>query len=296
MMHELWARLILTPGAVVVVPLALRAIRHPAGEVVESADGTTWSEFGRLVFAILLGAAQLLSPGPVAAAMAFPWFLVTCVIAAAGIVHAWQHRRGPLDRLIITGGMIYLAIGGGWVLFDRAGIRPLDFDPAIVLLTGIHFHYAGFALPILAGLAIGRLPSLFSNVVALGVIASVPLVAGGITATHLGYSPLLELVAAWCMSLSGLGVAWLYLRLAFHRSTNPIARQVWSFSALFLTAGMLLSILYGTRWLIPIAWLDIPWMRTWHGTANSLGFVVPALLVWRWHDAARFSGYPAGRY
>jgi hypothetical protein len=89
------------------------------------------------------------------------------------------------------------------------------------------------------------------------------------------------------MSLSGLGVAWLYLRLAFQQTTNPVARQLWSLGALFLTAGMLLSILYGTRSLIPVPWLDIPWMRAWHGTADALGFTIPALLGWRWQANVR---------
>lgn len=221
--------------------------------------------------------------------MSAPWLLVTFAIAVAGLASAWQHRRGPVGPLACAGGMIYLVIGGGWVLFDRAGVRPLNFDPAIVLLTGIHFHYAGFALPILAGLAIGRgseQPSRpWENAIGIGVIASVPLVAVGITASQLGFAPVIEMIATWCMSLSGLGVAWLYLRLAFQKTTDPIARQLWSFGALFLTAGMLLSILYGSRLLIPLPWLDIPWMRAWHGTANALGFTIPALLGWRWHVA-----------
>jgi outer membrane biosynthesis protein TonB len=31
--------------------------------------------------------------------------------------------------------------------------RPLDFDPVIVLLTAVHFHYAGFLLPLCTALA-----------------------------------------------------------------------------------------------------------------------------------------------
>ncbi|HUE74552.1 MAG TPA: YndJ family protein [Pirellulaceae bacterium] len=284
MTHELWARFILMLGAAVVVPLGLECGMR-SNKCGVSAIRRRPALFIFMIAALLLGAGQLLPQGFWAATMSAPWLLVTCAIAVAGLASAWQHRRGPVGRLVCAGGMIYLAIGGGWVLVERAGIRPLDFDPAIVLLTGIHFHYAGFALPILAGMAIGRLPGMLSNVVALGVIASVPLVAVGITATQLGFAPVIEMIAAWCMSLSGLGVAWLYFRLAVQQTTNPVARQLWSFGALFLTAGMLLSILYGSRSLIPLPWLDIPWMRAWHGTANALGFTIPALLGWRWHVA-----------
>jgi hypothetical protein len=64
------------------------------------------------------------------------------------------------------------------------------------------------------------------------------------------------------------------------RSTPRITRELWSFGALFLACGMVLSILYGSRWLVPLPWLDIPWMRALHGTANALGFTVPALVGW----------------
>jgi len=32
------------------------------------------------------------------------------------------------------------------------GLRPLEFQEIIVLLTAVHFHYAGFLLPIVTGL------------------------------------------------------------------------------------------------------------------------------------------------
>ena len=43
---------------------------------------------------------------------------------------------------------------------------------------------------------------------------------------------------------------------------------------------MLLAALYGLRFYLPVAWLDIPWMRALHGSANALGFALPALLGW----------------
>jgi len=311
--HELWARTILAIGALVVVPLGLRLVNRRAGTVAKRWSAaqlpSVAAALNRLVTvirllwlpsALLLSAAQLLSSGPLAAALAAPWLVVTGLVALVGLARAWRFRRGPLPEFVAACGMIYLAIGGGWALADRAGIRPLGFEPAIVLLTAVHFHYAGFALPILAALAIDGLhkpdaqaresPSTRQIAVSLagasglwislGVIASVPLTAVGITATQLGWSPLAELIAAWCMSLSGLGVAWLYLQLAFQPTTARITRELWVFGALFLACGMLLSILYGSRSLVPVPWLDIPLMRALHGTANALGFTVPALAAW----------------
>ena len=51
--------------------------------------------------------------------------------------------------------MLYLPIGAGWLVLYRLGVRPLGFADVIVLLTGVHFHYTGFVLPIVAGM-VGR--------------------------------------------------------------------------------------------------------------------------------------------
>jgi hypothetical protein len=44
---------------------------------------------------------------------------------------------------------------------------------------------------------------------------------------------------------------------------------------------MFLAALYGSRQLLPLEWLTIPWMRALHGTVNSLGFALSALLAWK---------------
>lgn len=303
--HEVWARVILAIGALVLVPLALHLVNCRVHAAPPPSGLLRLMRYVQFPAALLFTAAQGLSPGLNAAALALPWLIVTGLVALVGLGRAWRARCGPLPEFVAACGLIFLAIGGGWALADRAGIRPLGFDPAIVLLTGIHFHYAGFAMPSLTALAWHGLhkpdaPARDSSAnrtisvhladasvlwIPLGVIASVPLTAVGITATQLGLSPILEAIAAWCMSLSGLGVAWLYLRLAFQPTTAPVARQLWSFGALFLTCGMILSILYGTRYFVPLPWLDIPLMRALHGTANALGFTVPALVGWSYQPS-----------
>ena len=96
--------------------------------------------------------------------------------------------------------MVYLPIGGAWLVASRLGIQPLGFGDTIVLLTAIHFHFAGFAAPLLAGFA-GRAVrdrQTASQVVALaatGIILGTPLVAAGIT-----FSPAVALVGAAIVS------------------------------------------------------------------------------------------------
>jgi hypothetical protein len=58
-------------------------------------------------------------------------------------------------------------------------------------------------------------------------------------------------------------------------------RVLWAVTAVSLITGMFLAALYGSRHLLPLEWLTIPWMRALHGTANSLGFALSALLAWK---------------
>jgi energy-converting hydrogenase Eha subunit A len=184
---------------------------------------------------------------------------------------------------------IYILIGSGWTLLNRAGLRPLGFEPVIVLLTGIHFHYAGFALPLLTGLALREVRGRSARWAALGVIFAVPLVAVGITATQLKYSQIVESAAAWLMAAAGTLSGWIYLQLAHNRSRPRLARMLWGIAALSLMASMVFAAVYGTRFFLPMQWLDIPWMRALHGTANALGFGLAGIVGWTVAGSGRAS-------
>src|SRR5258705_449888 len=81
----------------------------------------------------------------------------------------------PVRELCLDAGLVFLLVGGLWATASRAAMRPLGFDDTVVLLTANHFHYAGFIVPIVAGLAGRRLPGRLGDLTALGVIAGVPL-------------------------------------------------------------------------------------------------------------------------
>jgi hypothetical protein len=175
-------------------------------------------------------------------------------------------------------------VGAGWALFERAGIAPLRFAAIVVLLTAVHFHYAGFALPLLTGLAARALRGGAAQAACLGVVLGVPLVAVGITASQLGSGPLLEALAAWITALAGLLTAWLHLRLAFRPYGAPLVHALWAITGLALAAGMVLAALYGSRAYLFIPWLDYPRMWAVHGSANGLGFAFCGLLAWNLAD------------
>jgi len=270
-----WGQCLLLLGPLVLVPLGLHLVQDDTG-----ADG-----LGRLAAvsqapaALALVGASCLPPGWTAGLLALPWLLVTLLIAAWGVVRARRRRSAKRD-LWCNIAFLYLAVGGGWVVFDRLGARPLDFAPVIVLLTGIHFHFAGFVLPLCTGLALRQRADVLTKVTAVMVIAGVPLVAAGITATQLGWGSITESATACFLATAGGACAAIHLRLAWQESLPRKARLLFDLAGTALLFSMIFAGLYGLRFIVPLSWLDIPWMRAWPGTANALGFSLPALLGW----------------
>lgn len=234
----------------------------------------------QLPAALALAAAFFLRPGAAAAGLVFPWLAVTLALGGFALSRFLARGPRPVAELAIDAGLAFPIVGAGWALFERAGFRPLGFAPLIVLLTAVHFHYAGFALPLLTGLAGRVLGGAPARAAALGVIAGVPLVAAGITASQVGAGPLLEAVAAGVTALAGALCAWLHLRLALLPSHRPPARLLWGVAGLSLAGGMLLAGLYGVRSYLPIAWLEVPRMWALHGSAGALGFALCGLTGW----------------
>ncbi|MFP3941692.1 MAG: YndJ family transporter [Thermoanaerobaculia bacterium] len=232
-----------------------------------------------------LAAAFVIRQGSLAAALALPWLAVAGLLALTGLLRIGRRIRSrgvrPLAPFVADAGLVYLAVGAAWAVADRLGFRPLDFPAIIVVLTAVHFHYAGFVLPVVTSLAARRLGGPVAALAGIGVIAAVPLVAVGITATQLGLGPWLEALAAWVMAAAGVLVAGLHLRLAVGSGAPGTARVLWGMAALSLLGSMVLAALYGARFHLPaVRGLDIAWMQALHGGANAFGFGLCALLGW----------------
>jgi hypothetical protein len=279
-----WAVALLLLAALVLVPLGLPLVLD--GPSRWEARLARWITLVQLPAAAALLGSFTLDAGALAAMLALPWFLTTALVALVGRLRIGRRGFRPLPELCIDAGLIYLAIGGGWTVLSRLGARPLDFEPIIVLLTAIHFHYAGFLLPLLTGLAgrqlggAGGAGGAASRWAALGVIAGVPLVAAGITATQLGCGPWLECLAVGLTTLASWLVAWLYLTLARNSGQRSSVRALWLLAGGSLVFSMVLAGAYGLRFFMAGEVLDIPWMRALHGTANAFGFALAGLLAW----------------
>jgi uncharacterized protein (UPF0548 family) len=271
-----WAPALLLLGSLVGVPLGL-ALLDDTAELLRHFGlrfSLPWIQF---LSAVVLLVSFAHEPGARAGALALPWLLFTGFAALLGLVRLLTGGYRSAAGLATSAGLVFLAVGGGWTAVSRWGARPMDFGEPIVLLTGVHFHYAGFALPILTGLAAGTLQSLRARLAVAGVVLGVPLVAVGITAGRSVH--VVDLAAAWFLAVACLLVVSLQAELAA-RAASRAERLLFAVSGLALLAGMILTAVYALGSFRESAWLEIPTMIRWHGTLNAVGFALPGLLAW----------------
>lgn len=206
-----------------------------------------------------------------------PWILL-CLLQALVVMR--ETARGgihPSWRWVRCAAFLYLPVGGVWALLYQAKLSFLSFPSVIVLLTGVHFHYAGFVLPHLTATLLqerghGRGLQLCS----LGVVLGVPLVAVGITSSQLGLPPTIEFFSVTLLALSAFGVSHGYL--AWSGELTGLPKFCFGIAGVALALGMAFALLYGWRSVVPLDWVTIPVMYNLHGSLNSWGFCLPAVL------------------
>jgi hypothetical protein len=267
---ELIERLLLF-APLVTVPLAI-------GLVGEHSPSGWTSLFRVLMVSQPLGAlavflSLLTGVGPVAGALAAFWLIVCARISLIGLNRLITRGLRSLEELCIDAGLIYLSIGGAWLVASRLGIRPMNFGDTIVLLTAVHFHYAGLAAPVIAGLAgralkdPGRAAATAYRLGAAAVIAGPALVALGIT-----LSPLVEVISATILALGLLLIAGVMVLSISPRMRSRVARVLIVISAASLVATMALAWEYALGEFLERPLIEIPLMAQTHGIVNVFGF------------------------
>jgi hypothetical protein len=274
-----WAAALLLLAAFVCVPLGLALLAE------ESTNPAAWRVLAPVhpPPALLLAVAFAFPPGPTAV-LTVPWLLFTLFVASLGLLRLRQPGARTTADVCLSAGMVFLAVGGGWAFLSRLGARPLGFSPVILLLTGVHFHYAGFVLPLLTGILARTSPGRLSRLAGVCVMAGVPLVAVGITLGR-GW-PAAEGPPAWFLSAACLLVGYLQLQAA-HSGGGGVRSLLLGVSALSLGAGMILAAVYAVGVVSGRAWLSVDTMIPWHGSLNAVGFAVPGLLAWHLGPGAR---------
>ena len=271
--------LLLLFGPLVAVPGGLSMVLGRRGE------GRLWGE--AVVVRLLLPAAlcaivsRWIAPSAPAAVLAAPWLLVTVLVALLGLQRIIRRGFAPLEELTVDAGLLYLPVGGGWLLLSSAGLEPMGFDATIVLLTAVHFHFAGFSAAVIAGLAgrafrargsanegVKTLALAAYRFAATIVIFGPPLVAVGIMA-----SPIVEVISGVALSIGMLTLAFVLVLVALTGSPL-LPRLLLCVAALSLTATMALSMTYAAGEYVGEELVSIATMAATHGVVNVLGFTL----------------------
>ena len=262
-------QLVLVFAMFVIVPLGLRIAARPS-------TGPTTKLLVPLAKAAPIAALPAavsftLDQGAAAALLVLPWLGFTVALGIIGVGRLLSRRSlGP--GIGVDAALVFIVVGSAWLLISRAGLRPLGFSADIVQLTAVHFHFAGFALPIITALVADRLGK--GAALSIAVILGVPITAIGITVDGTT-----EWIAATFMACVGLVVAFHTLRLANEEIGG--ARTLLRIAGVSLFAGMCLAI--GWAWSQQFGWtyLDIPGMVATHGMLNGFGFALMGLVAFQ---------------
>lgn len=271
--------LLLGLSPLVLIPLLLSAV-FDEDERSPLVRALTWAQ---LPCAMAMALGLLLRPGWLAALACVPWagWTVLAAVLALRRTRALVRDHGVRGLVGAQGGELAIAaalgfplVGSAWLLADRLALTPLGFSPLIVLLTAVHFHHAGFTLPLTAGLlARTQTPGPWARVAAVVVVA-VPLVAIGITV-----SPLLEWIGSWLTAAAAMAVG---VGMLVRARTLPVLPALLSAGAgASLLAAMIFAGAYALGELLGVPFPDIASMIQLHGAVNALGFGL--LGAWAWH-------------
>jgi len=282
----LLALFVITP---LVVPLVLR-----------QKEGWFVSRLSPLVlllqpFAAIVGSCSFfVETGPLAAMFAAGWLVFTGLLALIGLVQLYQmfcQRSTSLPDLCLAVALLYLPVGGAWMLLARWGLQPLGFGVHTDLLTATHFHFIALAALVITGLTGKamqhieakhcRISWIVYRVAALGVLIDPLLVAAGLTTAQITGLHFLDTAPADLLALSLILLALSGLRFVVPRTTSRFAQVllVLSYTTVFFT--MLFAGAYALGVATETWTITIPQMVAIHGLENALVFGFCGLLGWR---------------
>ena len=261
-------------GPWIVVPLGADLIR---GTTASSAINRVrdWIFFT----AALLTTVSFFVDNRVAAAwLASSWLLICAAFAGDGLRRLVTSGTKSFAQFCFASGEGYLLVAGIWLVASRAGISLFGFHEPIVLLTAVHFHFAGFASAVLAGLVhqafVGR-----SGQRMLRWALTTVVLGPGILGLVFFAGPKAKLVGALVFALGMIGLAGAMIRVAI-AAKNGMGRWLLFVSGGSVAAGMILVAVWAVGEYPLQAFVNIRQMAEFHGVLNGVGFVVCGLVGW----------------
>jgi hypothetical protein len=194
-------------GPLVIVPLGLELCVRSAPEAGIKPFLRTAHLF-QLPAAFCATASFWLKQGTGAAILVLPWLVFGCFIGFHGLKSLLRGEYTKLPTACMIVSFLYLPVGCAWLVASRLGLSPMGFQEPIVLLTAVHFHFAGFAAPLLAlaaGVAVKKQTLVLQRafkVLAAGVLGGPGLLAAGFV-----IGPHFKLAMALLVACSEVGLS-----------------------------------------------------------------------------------------
>jgi hypothetical protein len=271
---------LLALGILLVVPMGLSMITWTDPQ----AERLRTLAYRAIPFAAVLGALSVVprnaayqqSAGGILSGL---WLAVCLLIGISAIAEISKARPGRLEGYLPISACLFLVVGAVWLVLWRADVRPNDLPIEIVQLTAVHFHFAGFAGPILAAQAarwLRALPGRWDALAAyagLGVVLAMILVAAGIVG-----SPLLEVEGSILMALSLIAIAAGTTLIAWRLPLGARVLLITSSAAVWI--AMVLAVQYAVGQYLVVGGLSVRDMARTHGVLNVV-FTVFGLAGWK---------------
>ena len=257
-------------GMLVLVPLGLRLIDTGGGPVAVIAQA--WP------LAAVAGIASLIvGRGPTAVFLAALYAAVTVALAVAAAERLWRRRSLSPEEVAVLTAMVSPSVAGLSLVAERGGWELLGFDMKVLALTVAHFHFAGFAAALIAGLTYTTVP---------GALSAIPpiVIPAGIAVVFVGYftTDAVELAGTVILTAGMWLTGWLIWRDVRPLAASRLTRVLFGISAGALAVTMLLALDWaaGQVWdAIPHLSLEV--MATTHGLVNAVFFALGGLVAWR---------------
>jgi hypothetical protein len=272
--------LLLVLGMLLVVPMGLSMITwtDPQAERLRSLA------YKAVPFVAVLGALSVIPrdaayQDSIGGVLSGLWLAVCLMVGISAVAEVSKARPPRFEGYLPIAACLFLVVGAVWLVLFRAGVRPMDLPIEIVELTAVHFHFAGFAAPILAAQAarwLRALPGRWDRLAAYaggGVVLAMVLVAAGISG-----SPLLEVEGAVLMALSLIALAAGTTLIAWR--LPPAARVLLIVSSAAVWISMVLAVQYAVGQYLVVGGLSVRDMARTHGVLNVV-FTVFGLAGWK---------------
>ncbi|MFJ9682661.1 YndJ family protein [Streptomyces sp. NPDC101194] len=265
--------LIVMLGMLVVVPAGLRLTGAPELDRMRR----LWP-----LFAVPGAVALWLPRGAPATTLAACYALGAALLALHAPVRLLRGRTAPgacavaPAEIALLTALVAPSIAATALVAERSGHALFGFGLDILALTVPHFHFAGFAAALVAGLVCRVTDGAAGRFAAL----SVPL---GTLLVLVGYfiGDRVELAGSVVLTAGMWAVALLTWRAVRGPQRDRITRLLLATSSAVLAVTMVLALSWALGEATGLPHPTPTWMAATHGLGNALGFALCSVLAWQ---------------